>query len=178
MSQFRNMAIIAASVIALAGCAQTAPPAANTAADEAAIRAMDAAWIKATAAGDADAKAALYAEDAVWAAPGAPAVRGRAAILETFKKDAAAAAAAGLSFKLGTTSDVGVSGDLGWSSGTYTATDKSGATVDSGKYLGVLRKKDGNWQYIRDTYNSDVGPPAAPAAAPIAAPAAGAKTKK
>ena len=176
MSQFRKMAIIATGMIALAGCAPTAPPA-NTAADEAAVHAVDAAWFKANAAGDADAKAVLYAEDGVWAAPGAPAARGRAAIAETFKKDAADAAAAGLSGKPGASSDVGVSGDLAWSSGTYTVTDKSGTTVDAGKYLSVLKRKDGKWQILRDMYNSDAAPPAA-AAAPAAAPAAGAKKTK
>jgi uncharacterized protein (TIGR02246 family) len=178
MNRFKNAALFAASMIALAACAQSAPPATNRAADEAAIRAADAAWFKAEGAGDADGKAVLYAEDAVWSAPGAPAVRGHVAILEHFKKDAADMTAAGLVSKIGPTTDVGVSGDLGWAFGTYTVTDKSGATVEAGKYLTVLQRKDGKWQIIQDMYNSDAVPAAPAAPTPAAtAPAPGKKAK-
>ena len=85
-------------------------------------------------------------------------------------KDIAASAPAGVAFALGSGTDVGVSGDLGWEWGTYTATDKSGDTVDTGKYVTVFRRKDGKWLMIRDIWNSDA-PPAAPAPA-AAAPAA------
>jgi len=48
-----------------------------------------------------------------------------------------------------------VSGDLGWEWGTFTVTNKSGATVDKGKYVTVCAKKDGKWLIIRDIWNSD-----------------------
>jgi hypothetical protein len=51
-------------------------------------------------------------------------------------------------------------------SGTFTATDKSGATADAGKYITVLQKKDDKWLIVRDTWNSDRAPVAPPAAAP------------
>jgi uncharacterized protein (TIGR02246 family) len=150
------------------GISQAASP------DEAAIRAQTTAWEKAFSAGDAKALAALYAEDAVLAPPGAPSVSGRAAIQEFFTKDVAAAKAAGAVFTLNPKTDVGVSGNMGWESGTYKVTVK-GAVVETGKFLSVSRKKDGKWLYLRDTWNADApaAPPAPPpaAAAPPAPPA-------
>jgi hypothetical protein len=63
---------------------------------------------------------------------------------------------------------VGVAGDTGWEAGSYTATDASGATVDSGSYMSVSRKVNGQWLYVRDTYNSDRPLPAPPAASAAA----------
>jgi len=65
------------------------------------------------------------------------------------------------------TSTAGVAGDTGWESGTYTATNEAGTTVDSGSYLSVSHKSNGKWLYYRDTYNSDQ-PLTAPAPAPAA----------
>jgi ketosteroid isomerase-like protein len=104
-------------------------------------------------------------------------VRGRAAILEFFAKDVAGSKAAGAVFALNPKTDVGVSGNMGWESGTYKVTVK-GAVVETGKFLSVSRKKDGKWLYIRDTWNADAPPaPAAPPASPQA-PAAPAAPKK
>ena len=52
--------------------------------------------------------------------------------------------------------------------------DGSGATVDKGKYVSVYRRINGDWQLIRDTWNSDGAPgqAATPAPAEAAAPAA------
>jgi len=172
MNNIRKLVVIAASFAALAACARTAPTAADSAADETAARAVNIAWFKAYNAGDGGGVAALYAEDAVLNAPGAPAARGMASIREYFMKSAAAAAAAGVALVDGPTSDVGVSGDLAWQSGTFKITDKSGAAMDAGKYITVFQRKDGKWMIIRDTWNAD-GVPAAPAA-PSAAPAAAA----
>jgi uncharacterized protein (TIGR02246 family) len=171
MNNIRKLVVIAASFAALAACARTAPTAADSAADETAARAVNIAWYKAYNAGDGAGVAALYAEDAVLNAPGAPAARGMAAIREYFMKSAGAAAAAGVALVDGPTSDVGVSGDLAWQSGTFKITDKSGAAMDAGKYITVFQRKDGKWMIIRDTWNADgaLAAPAAPTAAPAAA---------
>jgi uncharacterized protein (TIGR02246 family) len=153
-------------LVALAGYAHAA-----AGGDEAAIREQTTSWIKAYNGGDAKAIAALYAEDAVLLPPGAPAAKGRAAIREFMTKDIAGSKAAGAVFHVNPKTDVGVSGDMGWESGTYWVTVK-GATVESGKFLSVSRKKDGKWLYIRDTWNADA--PSSPAA-PSASPAAPAK---
>lgn len=163
MSRFRQLAIPAVCLGLLAGCARPAPPAVDTAADDAAIRAINPAWFAAHAAGDADAVAALYAEDAVVAAPGLQVARGRAAIRELIAADIAASVAAGLAFKGGSSPEFGLSGDLGWESNTLTVVDKSGATVDTGKYLTVYARRDGKWMIVRDIWNSDTPAPAAEA---------------
>jgi len=160
---------IVAVVFSLAGLAHAASP---TAADEAAIRAQAASWEKAYNGGDAKGVAAQYAEDALLLPPGAAAVKGRAAILEFFTKDIAASKSAGAVFVLDPKTDVGVSGPMGWESGTYKVTVK-GAVVETGKFLSVSRKKDGKWLYIRDTWNADAAAaPSAPAPAAAAPPAA------
>ena len=133
----------------------------GTAADEAAIRAAAPAWAANFNAGDADALAAMYWHDAVLQAPGAPAANGSAAIRQYFVSDIAATKSAGLIMNIPAAGDVHVSGDLAFEAGHYSVTDASGATVDTGKYLGVLQKRDGKWRYIRDTWNSDNPPVAA-----------------
>jgi uncharacterized protein (TIGR02246 family) len=156
-----KLVLLVASFAALAACAKTAAP--DTAADEAAARAVNVAWYKAYNAGDGAAVAALYTEDAVLNAPGAPAVRGMASIRDYYLKNAADTATAGVALVDDPSSDVGVSGDLAWQSGTFKVTDKSGAVVDTGKYITVFQRKNGKWMIIRDTWNSDTAP-AAPAA--------------
>ena len=73
-----------------------------------------------------------------------------------FAKDVADSRAAGLSFKPNPKTDVGVSGDQAYEWGTFAVTDKSGATVDKGKYLTVYKKEDGKWLIVHDTWNSDM----------------------
>ncbi len=110
MINLSKLVVLAAIFAALAACAKTAAP--DTAADEAAARAVNVAWYKAYNAGDGAAVAALYAEDAVLNAPGAPAARGKASISEFYLKSAAESAAAGFALVDDPSSDVGVSGDL------------------------------------------------------------------
>ena len=151
---------VASSLAALAHAAPSA--------DEAAIRAQTTSWEKAYNGGDAKGVAAQYADDALLLPPGASGVSGKPAILEFFTKDIATSKAGGAVFVLNPKTDVGVSGNMGWESGTYKVTVK-GAVVETGKFLSVSRKKDGKWHYLRDTWNADApiatpAPPAAPAA--------------
>jgi uncharacterized protein (TIGR02246 family) len=175
MIRFESLAFVVAGLVLSAGGAHAATPA--TAADEAAIRAQTTAWEKAYNGGDPKGVAAQYADDAVLLPPGAPAVKGRAAIQAFFTKDIADSKAAGVVFVINYPTDVGVSGNMGWESGTYKATVK-GAVVETGKFMSVSRKKDGKWLYLRDTWNQDAPPaPAAAPSAPAAAPAAAAPKK-
>jgi uncharacterized protein (TIGR02246 family) len=158
MKRHWSFAVLASCCLALLvlSCEQRQQPASDTrAADEAAIRAINPAWFKSYNAGDVNSVVALYAEDAVVNAPGVPAARGQAAIREYFQKDIAASAAAGVTTNSGPSTDVGVSGDLGWEWGTFTVTNKSGATIDAGKYVTVCAKRDGKWLVVRDIWNSD-----------------------
>lgn len=137
------------------------------AADEAALRAIDSTWFAAYGKGDVEGLAALYAEDAVISAPGAPAARGSAAIRQSLAADNANFMKGGLTVHPAPTSEVGVSGDLGWIWNTFTVKDKAGATVDASKYVTVVARKNGTWRIIRDIWNSDnpAAPPAAAASA-------------
>ena len=166
MNILKSAAVIAVSLVALAACK---PAAVDTTADEATIRASAPAFAAAYNAGDTDALAAMYWEDAVLQPPGAPRATGRDAIHAFLAGDNAATKAAGLTMNIPEAGAVDVSGDLAYEAGTYTVTDASGATVDAGKYIGVFLKKDGKWLYIRDTWNSDNAPAAA---APASEPAA------
>jgi uncharacterized protein (TIGR02246 family) len=161
MVRFSRLTWPAAGLILLAGAAQASPPA--TGADAAAIRAQTTSWAAAYNGGDPKGVAAQYAEDALLLPPGAPGVRGRAAILAFFTKDIAESKAAGAVFVIDPKTEVGVSGNTGWESGTFKVVIK-GTVVETGKFLSVSRKKNGTWSYIRDTWNTDSAP-AAPAPA-------------
>jgi len=165
---FRTPLVVLAFVgvtAASAGCAPAPPPAPDTAADEAQLQADALAWFEHYANADADGMANLYAEDALLMPPGAPAVTGRDGIRTFLGGDAASSKAAGISLKNGSVTGVGVSGDIGWMSGTYTVVDATGATIDGGSYLSVHRRSNGSWPYIRDIWNSDRPPAAAAPAA-------------
>jgi ketosteroid isomerase-like protein len=166
MSIIAKAAGLFGMMVALAICSIESS-AADPAKDVAAMHAVDQAWAKAYNAGDVDTIAGLYDENAVLLPPGAPGAKGRAAIRAFLAKDIAASAKDGVTFTLGAKPEGGVSGDMGWVSGTYVVKDKAGRVIDAGKYLSVSRKKGGKWLYVRDTWNSD-GPPASiePAAPP------------
>lgn len=167
----KSAAIVAVGLLALAGCQKAAV---DTAAEMDAIKAVNKAWNDHYAAGDAGAVVALYADDAVVLAPGYATASGRDAIRTLIETDVAGSKSAGVSLNISPDSTVEMSGDVAWQTGTFTVTDASGATVDTGKFLSVLRKKDGKWSLIRDAWNSDTPPAPAPApAAEEAAPAAG-----
>ena len=164
MRTLKTLVLAIGTVLALSACAPAAAPAVDTAADEAALKAATRTWLEAYNAGDVEKIVALYAEDAVLMPPHAPVANGHAAIRAFLTADTAGAKAAGIKLVPGT-STAGVAGDTGWESGTYTVTNASGATVDSGSYLSVSHKSNGKWLYFRDTYNSDRPLPApAPAA--------------
>ena len=116
------------------------------------------AWAATYNSGDAAALTAMYWEDAVIQPPGVPAAAGADAIRAYFEADIAGAKAAGLTMNIPEAGAVYVSGDLAFDAGSWSATDASGATVDTGNYIGVYQKRDGEWRYIRDTWNSDSSP--------------------
>lgn len=112
-------------------------------------------------AGDADAVAACYAEDAIMWFPDGPLAKGRAAIREGF-----AGYLAGMTVKDVELTAMGQEalGDAKVSWGTYSMrmVDKStGAeSLEQGRYTDVSKKIDGRWLYIVD--HPSVGPPQAP----------------
>ncbi len=138
----------------------TTAAASDPVADEQALRAVNTAWFEAHRTGNVDGIVGLYAPDAIVSAPGMEPVRGEAAIRVAFATDMQAMSAAGLSQAAGATPQFGVSGDLGYEWNSYTVTDKSGKTVDRGKYVSVFGRRDGKWVIISDIWNSDMPAPA------------------
>ena len=160
MNLHKTAAALAAAtmLVALAAC----QPAGPSAAEMEAVKAVNNAWSGHYNAGDAGAVADLYWPDASLMAPGAPALVGNDAIRAQIAADIEGAKAAGLSAS-NEHGPVTVAGNIAWQEGTYRVTDGSGATVDAGKYLSVLEKRDGSWRLLRDIYNSDGAAPTAPA---------------
>lgn len=135
-----------------------APSEAEKAAAQRSIDSTLAALVAAMKTGDATAAANAYTDDAIVMSPGAPAWRGRAAIIEGNKGMLAAMTISDASIR---TSDLILAGDYAIETGNYEMMmqPKSGkAMKDIGKYLAVWRRQpDGNWKMIRDIFNSDQG---------------------
>jgi uncharacterized protein (TIGR02246 family) len=145
---------IAVLVLALA-CAQETPPppaaaADHRATDEATIRGLDSAWVKAAEAKNADLVASYYADGASLMRPGAPMATGKAVIQLAFTNFFARPGAA-VTFA---PDKIDVSGDRALEIGSYAVTlnDKAGKPQTSkGKYVVVWGKQaDGNWKALVD----------------------------
>jgi len=132
-----------------------------TAADQAAIRATDTAFVTAANAGDAAGLAAQYLADASLMPPNAAIVQGHDGIEKFW---------GGLTNSFGinitlTAEEVEGRGDLAYSRGRYIldlAPKVKGAAPahDEGKFLEILRRQpDGTWRYAIDMYSSDLPTP-------------------
>jgi uncharacterized protein (TIGR02246 family) len=149
--------------MALAACSQASAPSSQPAAagdtraaDEAAIRATDAAWVKAAGGKDVAAMVSFYDANAVLMAPGAPIATGTEAITKMFTS-----LMADKNFALSFAPDkVGVSkgGDLAYEIGDYsmTTSDKKGKPqTGKAKYIVVWAKQaDGTWKALADVPNT------------------------
>lgn len=162
MKTIKTAAFAAAAMLALAGCQGAGQP---DAAEIEAIKAVNGAWADHYNAGDADAVANLYWEDGSLMAPGVPTSSGRDAIRASIAADIEGTKAAGFTMSI-EHGPVNVSGNSAWQEGRFQMADASGATVDAGKYLSVLEKRDGAWRLVRDIYNSDGKPAPADLGAP------------
>ena len=151
------LALIASS------CGQQTPPD-TRAADESAIRALDAQWEKAAAARDVDGTVSYYSDDASLLAPNAPIAGNKQAIR------AAWASLLGPDVSLSWQAnkvEVSRSSDLAYIVGVYQLAmkDPQGKpAADRGKFVEVWKKQaDGKWKVVADIFNSDLAPPAPPA---------------
>jgi uncharacterized protein (TIGR02246 family) len=123
------------------------------AADESAIRALDADWVKAVAAKDAAQTTSFYADGASLLAPGAPLATGKDAIQKSWA-DLMSTPGFALTFAP-TKIEVSRAGDLAYDLGEYqlTTNDKKGKpqTVNA-KYVVVWGKQPGGtWKALVDT---------------------------
>ncbi len=128
--------------------------------DEAAVRAVDAAWAQATSAGDANAVAALYASDATVMPPMEPLLQGEAA--KKYWVDFTNAFSGPTEL---TTMAVEGRGDLAYAVGSYRMTltpRKAGAKplpTQEGKYVEVMKKQaDGSWKIVYDIWSPNAPP--------------------
>lgn len=124
----------------------------NRVAEEATIRATDAAWVKAAQAKDVAAMVSYYAENASVYIPGQRLVEGKDAINRAF-----ASLMSMPGFALDFTPDtvmVARSGDIAYETGDYSMTmeDKSGKPQTStAKYVVVwVKQPDGTWKAMLD----------------------------
>lgn len=161
----RAIAAAAAGLAILAGCSGRSPVA-STDAEQDAIRKAPPAWAEAFNAGDADAIAAKYWDDATIQPPHAPASTGRAAIRDHFAADIQNMKDAGMTLVIPEANAVEISGELGYGAGIYNVTDANGAVIDTGKFVNVFRKRENQWLLIRDIWNSDRPEAATPAPTP------------
>lgn len=153
------------------GCNPPAPDAAAIAsaraADEAAIRQLDADWMKMGAAKNIDGWVAFYTDDAAVLPPNEPIATDKAAIRRSV---AGLLTLPNLSLSWHPTKiEVAKYGDLAYLYGTYSmsASDDKGKPIsDNGKIVEIWKKQgDGKWKCIVDTWNSDLPMPAAAPAA-------------
>lgn len=113
-------------------------------------------------AGDAGSIAAFYAEDAILMPPDEPAVKGRAAIEEHFRR----------SFEQGpakfevSTEESFTSGATGVHRGSFTVTSPDNQFLGSYKFLEVWKYTGSEWQLALDMWNTNAkaDPPAPPPA--------------
>jgi uncharacterized protein (TIGR02246 family) len=154
-----------ALALVASSCGQQTPPD-TRAADESAIRALDAQWEKAAAARDVDGTVSYYSDDASLLAPNAPIAGSKQAIR------AAWASLLGPDVSLSWQAnkvEVSRSSDLAYIVGVYQLAMKDPhgkPATDQGKFVEVWKKQaDGKWKVVADIFNSDLALPAPPAPA-------------
>ncbi|HTY43438.1 MAG TPA: nuclear transport factor 2 family protein [Thermoanaerobaculia bacterium] len=145
------LVVLAALALAPAARAQDGP------------QGLDAAWVKAMKAGDANAVTACYASDAVLWMPGDREAKGTRAIHDLYAgllgtytvKDASLT-----DTQYETMQNVG----MAWGHFTLALQPKAGGapTIMGGRFSSVARKVDGKWRYVVD--HASVEPPPPPPA--------------
>jgi uncharacterized protein (TIGR02246 family) len=127
------------------GCGGPAQPSASG--SRQAIEAAVGRYVAASNQGDADALAALYADDAMLLPPDHEPIQGREAIGAFWRQGTDE----GLEV---TTLAVEVDGDLGYSVGRYHLPPTDEEPADSGKFVMCLkRQQDGSWKLTADIWN-------------------------
>jgi uncharacterized protein (TIGR02246 family) len=149
------------ALLLLASACNQQTPADTRAADEGAIRALDAQWSKTAAANDLEGTVSYYSDDASVLPPNAPVATGKQAIRAVW----ASLLGPGVSVSWQVSKvEVSRSGDLAFAMGVYQVTmkDPQGKPVtDQGKLVEVWKKQaDGKWKTAADIFNSDLPQPA------------------
>ena len=123
----------------------------DPAADRQVIDAATQTWIDAFNAGNAAGIAALHPEDGTIFPPNAPPARGR----ENIRAFWQGFIDAGLKGEL-SVEEIKVDGDLGYKVGSFKVMGPDGQVVDEGHYMEIWERRDGEWVFARDIWNSDL----------------------
>lgn len=136
--------------------AEPAKPAVDRAAEEASLKAAELAWSEAAGKKEIDNFLTFVTDDTIQLPPNAPAATGKDAVRKEWEtlfglKDSTVKWTP-------TLVQVAESGEIGYTSGTYSLTftdPKAGKVEDKGKYLEVWKKVEGKWKCYIDMYSSD-----------------------
>ncbi|WP_369026728.1 SgcJ/EcaC family oxidoreductase [Qipengyuania sp. RANM35] len=163
-----RLMLLAATSLMIASCdtakenanavSPEAATSADSAGDEEAIRGQVARWLDLIKAKDAAAIAQMYTEDGAFMPPNAPIGKGHAAIEQNW---AGMMATPGFDLNFAPEAIiVSSSGDMALDRGTYrlTVAPDGKEQVDTGKYVVVWRKVEGEWKAAADIINSDLPP--------------------
>ena len=161
-----KLLLLSISALLLASCEARQEPANGAAnasaatvdakADEGAIREQVTRWLQLVAAKDASGIAKFYTEDGAVMPPNAPIAKGHASIEKAW---ASMMSTPGFDLTFAPEEIVlSSSGDMALDRGTYRlAIAPSGKPqTDTGKYVVVWRKVDGEWKAAADIFNSDL----------------------
>ena len=159
-------AILVSSLVMMGlalACQQPPPPSPpdTRAADEGAVREVDAAWSKAWAAKDLEGSLSFFADDALWLQHNVPMMKDKES-MRKWLSDLMASPGFSGSWQASKV-EASRGGDLAYSIGTYQGTipDAKGKPVsDRGKYVTVWKKQpDSKWKVVADIANSDLPAP-------------------
>ena len=143
-------------------CQQVPPD--TQAADQSAIKDLEAQWSKTAAAKNLDDTISYYADDASMLPPNTPTVTGKQAVRDVW---AQLMGDPGFSVSWESSKvEASRSGDFAYDIGTYqlTMNDPQGKKMsDRGKYMAVWKKQaDGKWKAVGDMFSSDLPLPTPP----------------
>jgi uncharacterized protein (TIGR02246 family) len=137
--------------VLLASCATETTPTVDLAGEEQAIRAQSMAWLDAAKARNAAGEAAVFAEDGIAFRENQEPIVGPAAFQAYTEADRAGNPQAVVNWTIDRVV-VAASGDLAYELGTYqlTGLGPTGTEDDTGKYVTVWKKMNGEWKVAAD----------------------------
>jgi uncharacterized protein (TIGR02246 family) len=158
--QTRNAAVLGLIVVALAACSAP-PPQVDAAAEEQAIRALSMKWLELDKAKDHASIAALFADDGVLYREDIEPAVGPAAIQAALAQEDAKSPNEVSNWTVDSV-EISSAGDIAVERGTWTATGSgpAGNAQDTGRYLTVWRKVNGEWKTAADMAISTTPAPA------------------
>jgi len=157
MPRHRYLFAFVALFVLMTACSSNVPTSQN--ANLAAVRGVEADWVKDIATKDVDKFVSYYSSDASVLMPNEMIITGRDNIKAAFKPMVADPNFA-LTFQ-STRGEASKNGDFVYVIGTYSMTSSSPRdqkpVTDQGKYLTVFKKQaDGSWKAVADMVNSDL----------------------